>query len=140
MTERMTWHAFGIVAALAAAALPLTFPTGAAAQAQQEERRLRPDERQRPAPPDRPAGRDFGPERDPSIDDPRAIEQQDLATRCRPAGAPTSSQTGAGLPDQAKLTERDEQGNCLPLPTTGQPLGPKAADKLIQPPQPQQPQ
>lgn len=95
--------------------------------AAQEPNRLRPDERQRPAP----ADRRTGPAVDPSIDDPKAVEQQDLATRCRPPGAPTSAAGRAGLPSPAK-TESDSGGDCI-LPSTGQPLGAKAVDKLSEP-------
>lgn len=96
----------------------------------QEDMRLRPDARQRPAPTERPAGKGGGEAHDPSIDDAKATEQQDLVTKCRPAGAATP---GSGpLPSQAKTAEADEKGNCLPAPS-GQPLGNKAADKLSDP-------
>lgn len=96
----------------------------------QEDLRLRPDARQRPAPIDRPAGKGGGEARDPSVDDATAVEQQDLTTRCRPAGATTP---GSGpLPAPAKTAEADEKGDCILLPS-GQPLGNKAADKLAEP-------
>lgn len=120
-----------VAAALLAASVALlstALPPGAGAQ---EENRLRPDERLRPAPTDRPAGRGGGPARDPSIDDARAVEQGDLATRCRPPGAPTGADGGAGLPAPAKA-EADAQGECV-LPPTGQPMGQKALDKLSEP-------